>query len=106
MPRRSKDDQDKGFMRSFWDEVRELESDHGSAVSMYVHPSKRPGVFVFRLVSVPMMGAEADKVGVSSVQFEYPTALRQSLPAALWAYAQKLALQVDIGHEFPAPPLD
>ena len=105
MPRRSKDDQDRGFMRSFWDEVRELETDHGASVTLFVHPSKRPGVFVYRMVAVPIEGPEAETKGVNAVQFEYPTALRQSLPAALWAYAQKLSLQCDIAYANATPPL-
>ena len=104
MPRRSKEDQDRGFMRSFWDEVREMENDHVMSVSMYVHPSKRTGVFVFRLVAVPLVENNEAGLGTNSVQFEYPTALRQSLPAALWAYSQKLSVQCDIAAVNTAPP--
>jgi hypothetical protein len=77
-------------MRSFWDEVREMNVDFGVVFSMYVHPSKRPGVFVFRLVAVPTDSSGNTEMGTCTLQFEHPAVQMQSLPAALWMYSRHL----------------
>src|SRR3954465_7951272 len=90
MPRRSKTDQDAGFMRSYWDEVREMQVDYGAVMQVYSHPSNRTGVFVFRMVAAPMDTRDLNDWGTCAVQFEYPNANNQSLPAVLWVFAEKL----------------
>lgn len=90
MPRKSKTDQDAGYMRSFWDEVQEAEMDYGAIIQLLVHPSKRPGVFIFRMVAAATARNPDEDWGTCAVQFEYPNANNQSLPGALWTYAEKV----------------
>lgn len=94
MPRKSKFDQDAGYMRSYWDELQEAELDYGAIISLMVHPSKRPGVFIFRMVAAATARNPEEDWGTVAVQFEYPTANNQSLPGALWMYAEKLHNQI------------
>lgn len=77
-------------MRSYWDEVREMQVSYRAITQLYVHPSARSGVFVFRMVAAPTdVGPELDW-GTCMVQFEYPNANMQSLPAVLWVFSEKL----------------
>lgn len=90
MPRKSKTDQELGYIRSWWMECNALQHDYGVALNMFVHPSTRAGVFVFRMVATRLMRQGEESVGDHAIQFEFPNGTLQSLSGALWAYSMKL----------------
>lgn len=90
MPRRTKTEQEWGYMRSFWDEVRTLQADYAASVGLYAHPTNRPGVWSYRLVFTPLVDDKENPLGSAAVQFEYPSGTPQTLAAALWAQSMKL----------------
>lgn len=103
MPRKTKTEQELGFMRSFWDEVRTLQADYAAAVGLYAYPTDRPSVWSFRLVFTPLVENVENPVGSAAVQFIFPTAANQSLAGALWDQSMKLTELVASGHEPRAP---
>lgn len=90
MPRRSKEDQEEGYMRALWDELRYLQVDHSGTVSVTVDPSERPGVFFFRFAFRPASTEDLGAWGTQSIQIEFPNVNRQLLSAALWQALSKL----------------
>jgi len=106
MPRKSKTDQDAGFMRSFWDEVREMQVDYGVVVGVYVHPSNRTGVFVFRLIGAQAASHSVAPIGTQAMQFEYPTGDLLSLPGALWRGSMKLHEMCVEAHKIAASQVE
>jgi hypothetical protein len=94
MSRPTKTDQERGYLRSFWTEIRTLEADYVGSVTIQAYASARPGVFVFRVTFVPFLHEEANPLGTSSVQVEYPNGATQTMAGALWAASMKLTTLV------------
>lgn len=90
MPRKTKTEQELGYIRSFWDEIRTLSADYSAVVSMFVEATGRPGVLKFRLIFTPLVEREENHLGSAAVQFEYPNGSVQTLAGALWTQAIKL----------------
>ncbi len=103
MPRRTKQEQEQGFMRSFWDEVRMLQADYGAAVGLYAYPTERPSVWSFRLVFTPLIESAENPVGSAAVQFIFPTASNTPLAATLWVQAMKLTQVVIEANQVKRP---
>lgn len=91
MPRVSKTDQELGYVRSFWNEVKTFQAIYGTAFEATASLSERPGVLVFRLTATSLLDGHGEGMGKNTVQFEFPTANKQTLAAALWVYAMKLS---------------
>jgi len=90
MARKTKTEQEQGYMRSFWDEVRTLQADYTASVGLYSYPTDRPGVWSFRLVFTPLVVDAENPVGSAAVQFQYPVAQNVSLAGYLWNQSMKL----------------
>jgi len=90
VPRRSKTDQELGYVDAFWREVKTFQAAYGVAFQMEVHLSERPGVLVFRLTSTSLLSADGESMGKDAVQFEFPNSSVQSLAGAIWLYSVKL----------------
>ena len=90
MPRPSKTEQEQGFFRDYWTEVRTIEADYHGMVSMAVNATGRPGVMVFRMVFTPLIGQVENGLGSSAVEFTYPNVEQTTLAAFLWRKAMAL----------------
>jgi len=91
MPRPNKMEQEFGYLRSAWDELRTLQADYQGVISIYASTTGRPGVFTFRLVFAPLFETAENYLGANAIQFEYPSAhSSQTLASALWAQSQQL----------------
>jgi hypothetical protein len=95
MSRPSKTDQERHYLRSFWNELRTLEADHVGVTLVQANTSPRPGVFVFRLVFTPLLEEAYNPLGSAAVQIEFPNGQTQTLAGALWSAAMKLTTNVD-----------
>ena len=98
MARPSKTEQEQGYFRDLWTEVRTMEADYHGMVSMFVNATGRPGVMVFRLVFTPLMGKEENGVGGSAIEFTYPNAEQSPLVAFLWRKAMSLHQMIETSH--------
>lgn len=100
MPRRTNQEQERGYLRSFWDQVRVLQADHAAAISLFAYPTDRPGVWNWRLVFTPIVENAENPVGSAAVQFVFPTAENVGLAGYLWNQSMKLA---DVVADYSGP---
>ncbi len=95
MPRPSKRDQEAGFIRSYWDEIREMEADFTGSITVYEEPSKRPGVFQIRLVFTELVADADNPLSSCSYSYTFPSALDQTYAASKWVAARALRQVVE-----------
>lgn len=97
MPRPTKTDQEMGYLRDFWTEVRTMEAEYNGMFSMQVRPAGRPGVMVYRMIFTPLMGAQENGMGVSALEFTYPNVEQSTYAGFIWRKAIALSRQVEEG---------
>jgi len=98
MARPSKTDQEMGYVKDFWNEVRTIEAQHHGIVSMNIYPVPRPGVFQIQLSFTPLMGGIENGLGVTSIVCSYPNAEQSTLAGFLWRKAISLGRMVEEQH--------
>jgi hypothetical protein len=99
MARPSKTDQELGYLKDFWEEVRTTEADYHGSWSMEVWPSNRPGVMTYRMIFAPLMGAIEYGLGKQTLEFTYPNAEQSTMSGFLWRKAIALGRQVKLASE-------
>lgn len=95
MARPSKLDQEMGYIRDLWNEIRTIEAVHHGMVSTSVSPIKRPGIFVFHMSFTPLMGGLENEMEVCSLTFTYPNEEQSTLAGFLWRKAISLGRMVE-----------
>jgi hypothetical protein len=103
MARPSKTEQEYGYLRSAWDEIRGMQADYQGVVSIYANATGRPGVFTIRLVFTPLVEDAENYLGANAVQYEYPNGTTQTMASALWAQAMKLTECVSASYQALKP---
>jgi hypothetical protein len=98
MARPSRTDQEMGYIKDWWTEIRTIEAQHHGIVTMNVYPLPRPGVFQFQLSFTPLMGSVENGMGVCSLVFAYPNAEQSSLAGFMWRKAISLGRMVEEQH--------
>lgn len=96
MARPSKQAQETGFLRSFWDEVREMEADYRGVVLLSSNPTARPGVWVFRLSFTPLLDTQDNPLGSAAVQVEFPSSADRTLAGTLWYLSLQLLKVIEM----------
>jgi hypothetical protein len=94
MARPSKTEQEIGYLKDWWMEVRSLEAEHNGQVSMFVTASPRPGVMRYRMVFTPLMGDLENGLGVVALDFLLPNVEQSSYAGSLWRKAISLSRMV------------
>ena|SRR5690242_1532712 len=94
MPRPSKTEQELGYLRDFWNEVRVTESEYHGMFEMYVTPTPRPGVMQYLMRFTPIMGGELNHMGVTVLAFAYPNVEQSSYAGFMWRKAITLSRMV------------
>lgn len=95
MPRVTKTEQELGFLRSFWDEVRELEADFNGSVTVYETASPRPGVLSVRLVFTQIVGKKENPLPTCSYTYSFPSAANTTYAASKWVATRALRQVVE-----------
>lgn len=95
MSRPSKTEQEQGYIRDWWHEVRVIEAEYHGTVTLYVVPLGRPGVWQYRMVFTPLMDGQPNGMGIVALTFVYPNAEQSTLAGFLWRKAIALARMVD-----------
>ena len=90
MARKTKTEQELGYLRSFWEECRTLQADYAAAIGLYAYPTDRPGVWSYRLVFTPLLESAENSVGSAAVQFQFPGPQVASFAGTLWNQSMKL----------------
>lgn len=104
MSRPSKTEQEQGFFRDCWTEMRSIEAEYHGVISIYVSTLARPGTFGFRMIFTPLMGDTDEGIGVHALEFIYPNVEQTTFAAFLWRKAIALARMVREGKEQPVRP--
>lgn len=90
MPSKTKTEQEQGFLRSFWDEIKEMEADFDGVVTVTETASKRPGVLEIHLSFTQNEGPLDSPVSQAKVKYTFPSALNQTYAASKWMAARSL----------------
>jgi len=90
MPKRSNRDQETGFIRSYWDEIMEMEADLNGAVTIAETASKRPGVLDITLSFVQAVGTVDAPISQCKYKYTFPSAREQTYAASKWVAARAL----------------
>lgn len=91
MTRKSKTDQELGYLKMFWEELRTLEVEYSGAVTMFVSASRRIGVMEYRLVFTSLLDDETASEHTCTYKFDYPNAGNTILAGQLWNASRILA---------------
>jgi hypothetical protein len=102
MARPSKTEQEMGYLRDWWTEVRTMEADYHGQVSMFVSATQRPGVMQYRMVFTPLMGDLENGLGVQAIDFVYPNVELSSYAGFMWRKAISLSRMVEQAAELRA----
>lgn len=94
MARPNKTDQERGYMMSFWKELKVLEADYVGVTTVTAFALPRPGVVSFRIAFTPLLTEQENPLGSAAVQVEYPNGSTQTLAGALWSASMKLTTLV------------
>lgn len=97
MPRPTKTDQEMGYLRDFWNEVRTMEAEYAGMFSMQVRPAARPGVMVYRMLFTPLMEGLENGLGTTALEFSYPNVEQSTYAGFMWRKAIALSRQVEEG---------
>ena len=105
MARPSKTEQEQGYIRDFWNEIRVLEAEYHGEVQLWLFPTARPGVFQCRMTFTPLMNSVENRLGVVGLTFAYPNAEQSTFAGFLWrkaiALSRMVAEAADAGKERP-----
>jgi len=95
MPRKSKTDQERGYARSAWDEIRDLEDEFKATIFITLTPEHRAGVFKIRLSCAQVIAQYGQKPVDAAVAVIWPNAHDQAFTGALWDTVIKLRAIVE-----------
>lgn len=95
MPKKPWTDQEVGFMRSFWDEVMELQDDFNGKVLVHEKMSRRPGVLEIRLEFYVDDGLDQALLSACAYQYTFPSSANSTYAASKWIAARALRQTVE-----------
>lgn len=95
MARPTRTAQEQGYLRSFWDEAREMEADYRGLVEVHCSPTARPGIIQIRMIFTPNLSGKPNGLGSHAVTVQYPNASEQTLAGCLWATCLSLLALVE-----------
>lgn len=95
MPRPSKTEQERGFLRAFWDEVREIEADFSGVVYVREQAQPRPGVLHIEIEFVQVVGEEGNLLNTCKYTYLYPNSMLHTYAASKWLAARALRQMVE-----------
>ncbi|HKF96603.1 MAG TPA: hypothetical protein VKB96_18840 [Gammaproteobacteria bacterium] len=84
MPRKSKTDQERGYARSAWDELRDIEDEFKAAVFITMTPEHRPGVWKLRISCSQVLASFGTQPIDTAIAVIWPNAHDQAFTGALW----------------------
>jgi hypothetical protein len=104
MPRKSKTDQEQGWMRSIWGEFDEIGRDYAARAKIEIVPTVHRGVFHVT-ISATVPDPDGGQVGRTfATQLRYPTAENVLFLPWLWNQARKIGEWVVNEHEVTKAP--
>lgn len=95
MSRPSKTEQEIGYLKDFWNEVRQIEAEYTGVFEMHVTPTARPGVMQYRMTFTPLLSGQPNGLGVVALTFGYPNVEQSTYAGFMWRKAITLARMVE-----------
>jgi hypothetical protein len=106
MPRKSKTDQELGWLRNIWEEMAATELKHGGFMKVELKPTASRARFMVRLVMTRPEG-EGDIPGwAGSTRYDYPNAESTMFLPWLWGRANAFAEFCDVSDTVLKAPYD
>jgi hypothetical protein len=99
MARPSKTDQEQGYFKDMWTELRTIESIGRGTVTVLFNATGRPGVCEVQLIFTPLFGSEQNHLGMQVLKATYPNAEQSTLAGWLWRKAIALGRMVEQAQE-------
>jgi hypothetical protein len=94
MARPSKTEQEMGYIRDLWNELRVIEAEYHGVITIYSGASLRPGVLHHRMVFTPIMGGMENGLGTVALEFLYPNVEQSTYAGFMWRKAIALARMI------------
>lgn len=95
MARPSKTEQEMGYLRDWWNELRVIEAEYHGVVTIYSGASPRPGVMHHRMVFTPILGGMENGLGTVALEFLYPNVEQSTYAGFMWRKAITLARMIE-----------
>lgn len=95
MGRKTKTDQERGYARSAWDEIRDIEDEFKASVFITLQPEHRAGVWKIRLSCSQVLVKYGTQPIDSAISVIWPNAYDQMFMGALWDTVIKLRAIVE-----------
>jgi hypothetical protein len=90
MPRKSKTDQERGYARAAWDELRDIEDEFKAAVFITITPEHRAGVWKLRISCSQVLAKLGTQPIDTAISVIWPNAHDQAFTGAMWDALIKL----------------
>lgn len=90
MPRKPNSKVEEGYLRSFWEEVVDIEREHNAVVTVTMYATTQRGVFTVEMRALEMMVIFNDAPVSHSVTKRLPDGGSLPFAGALWHVAHKL----------------
>lgn len=90
MPRKSNTKVEEGYLRSFWEEVAEVEREYNAVVTVTMYATQQRGVFTVEMRALEMMVLFNNEPISHSITKRLPDGGSLSFAGALWNTARKL----------------
>jgi len=94
MPRKSKTDQEIGYLRAMWEELDDIEREYGRVLIVSVIKTNQKGVFNFRISATSADDTASEVPRTDTIQQRFPEARTTTLAGFWWSLAQRLNDQV------------
>lgn len=90
MPRKSKSAVEEGYIRSFWEEIAEIEREYNAVVTVTLYATTQRGVFTVEMRALEMMVLQNDAPVSHSITKRLPDGGSMPFAGSLWNTARKL----------------
>lgn len=101
MARPSKTQQELGYIRDWWNEVRTIEAEYKGQVTLTIQAMPRPGVFGMELRFTPILEDQMNPLGAHTLLFYYPNVEQSTLAGFLWRKVMSLGRMVEGAADLP-----
>lgn len=90
MPRKSKSAVEEGYMRSFWEEIADIEREYNAVVTVTMYATTQRGVFTIEMRALEMGVMDGNEPVSHSITKRLPDGGSLPFAGALWNTANKL----------------
>lgn len=90
MPRKPNAKVEEGYLRSFWEEIADLEREYNTVVTVTLYATTQRGVFTVEMRALEMMVLDNDEPITHAITKRLPDGGSLPFAGALWNMANRL----------------